>query len=671
MSPLTLTLLAAAWAEEPPAEAADPEAADPEAALVVEAPRVVRSPSERHLDRAALDTLTGRSTDELLRAMPGLHMSAHGGQGKAYQYLLRGFDTVHGAGLAVRVEGAPLNEVSNVHGQGYLDLHLIPMSLVRTLSLSPGLARPEEGDLAVAGSAAMGLGLSHEGLAVTLGAGTDLTGLTTLAYRPLGAAPGAFIVAEAQGGQGVGESRAHRHLRGAVGVERGVGGRTLRLMLLAHDGAFESPGVLTEDDLRAGEVGFYDAYPGSGGGRSRRALAVARLGRVQADRRRLWTAYASARGLTLRQNFTGALYDPALGDGALQTHAALTGGLRVEGQRRATLPLDAGAELRLDAVRQAEDHADAEGHALDRRFGAEAGVVNLGAWLAAPLRPWPWLSVEPSLRADALGYAVRAGVVDGLAVEDPPTALAWAPTLSPKLSLSATPSPTRRLTLSAGRGFRSPEARGLVGGGRAPVTQAQSVELGAAADPLPWLGLRAATYATFVSNELMFDHTAGRFLSGGPTRRLGLDAALLLRAGSHLGVDLELSLCDGQLQGSGAPLPYAPRVLGAARLWSMDLPIGDVARLSAGARLWWMGPRPLPGGFASQPTGAIDLTLRLDRGPLSFDLDLDNALGQEWRDGEFMYPSRWDLDAPPSELPTRHITAGAPRAARIAVTWRR
>jgi iron complex outermembrane recepter protein len=169
----------------------------------------------------------------------------------------------------------------------------------------------------------------------------------------------------------------------------------------------------------------------------------------------------------------------------------------------------------------------------------------------------------------------------------------------------------------------------------------------------------------------MFDHTAGRFLSGGPTRRVGLDTALLLRPTPHLGVDLELSLCDGQLQGSGEPLPYAPRALAAARLWSMNLPLGERLTLTAGTRLWWMGPRPLPGGFASQPTGAIDLTARLDSGPLSLELDLDNALGRPWRDGEFMYPSRWDLDAPPSELPTRHITAGSPRAARLALTWRR
>ena len=669
MSPLTLTLLAAAWAEEP--EPSD----EPAAELVVEAPRAARSSSERAFDRAALDTFTGRSTDELLRGMPGLHMSAHGGQGKAYQYYLRGFDTVHGAGLAVRVEGAPLNEISNVHGQGYLDLHLIPMSLVQTLTVSPGLARPEEGDLAVAGSATMGLGLAREGLAVTVGGGTDRSGLLTLSHRPVGAAPGSFLVAEVQGGQGVGESRAHRHLRGAAGVERVVRGRTLRGVILAHDGVFESPGVLTEADLAAGEVGFYDAYPGSGGGRSRRALGVVRISRVEDDRRRQWTAYAGARGLSLHQNFTGALYDPDLGDGALQTHHALTGGLRVEGQRRATLPIDAGAELRLDTLRQAEDHADSAGRPLDRRFEAEAGVANLGVWLAAPLHPSPWLRIEPALRADALGYAVRAAVDDGAVVDDPQTALAWAPVLSPKLTLNAAPTDTLRLYTTAGRGFRSPEARGLSDGddddSRAPVTQIQTVEVGAALDPRPWLGLRAAGYVTFVSNELMFDHTAGRFLSGGPTRRLGLDAALSLRPTPHLGLDLELSLCDGRLQGSEALLPYAPRALAAARLWSMGLPISAEAQLNAGVRLWWMGARPLPGGFASQPTGTIDLTLRVDRGALSMDLDLDNALGQEWRDGEFMYASRWDLNAAPSELAARHITAGAPRAARLSFTWRR
>jgi hypothetical protein len=63
----------------------------------------------------------------------------------------------------------------------------------------------------------------------------------------------------------------------------------------------------------------------------------------------------------------------------------------------------------------------------------------------------------------------------------------------------------------------------------------------------------------------------------------------------------------------------------------------------------------------------LDLSTRTDWQRWSLDLDVDNVLGTDWKDGEFIFPSHWDLKEPRSELPARQFTAGAPRVARLSM----
>jgi hypothetical protein len=47
-----------------------------------------------------------------------------------------------------------------------------------------------------------------------------------------------------------------------------------------------------------------------------------------------------------------------------------------------------------------------------------------------------------------------------------------------------------------------------------------------------------------------------------------------------------------------------------------------------------------------------------------------NLFDSAWRDGEFVYASRFDAGAPPSLLPARHFTAGRPFTAVATLTLR-
>ena len=86
--------------------------------------------------------------------------------------------------------------------------------------------------------------------------------------------------------------------------------------------------------------------------------------------------------------------------------------------------------------------------------------------------------------------------------------------------------------------------------------------------------------------------------------------------------------------------------------------------VSAGLRTWVLGPRPLPEGLTSHTAWVTDLTAGLRVGPAFVELHVDNLFGQQWRDGEFVFPSCFDPAEPCSQLSVRHVTAGTPFAVR-------
>jgi len=635
---------------------ADPDEEEAAREIVVQGERPRTSASGRSLDRPALEALPARSTDDVLRAMPGLHLSAHGGHGKAYQYFLRGFDAVHGADLAVEVQGVPINERSNVHANGYLDLHFVPPVLLASAVLSPGTWRPDAGNYAVAGSASLQLGLERTGGLVWLGGGTDRSAEATRAWRPPDSAPGTFLVADTTLGRGIGMARSWRQLRVGAGVEGSRGGVHTRAWVLAYEGAFESPGVLRLDDYQLGEVGFYDAYPGSGGGRSSRLLAAAQL--IGGSDRVVWQglAWGGLRALRLQQNFTGWYDDPVHGDGTRQSYRAGSGGARgrVAWSVSSALLVQTGVDARVDRLRQEERGVTADGGGWGGRVARlEAIQGELGAWIAAPWTPRRGLRIEPGAR------------IEGLWVDPDGSAASWAPVVAPKLSVVVGDGGPATGFASYGRGFRSPDVRGVGEGGRAPLAVADMVEVGGTAAGR-WLALRLAGFAALVSDEIVFDHVAARYLATGTTRRLGVDGGMTVRPLDGVRLQSDISFSDGRYRRSGVPIPYAPRLLANVGAYLERVPVGGVA-LTAGVRTWVLGPRPLPGGFASRTAVVADLTTTLDVGPWRLSIEIDNALGNRWRDGEFVFPSRWDRDAPRGELPVRHFTAGAPSAARVAV----
>jgi outer membrane receptor for ferrienterochelin and colicin len=88
-----------------------------------------------------------KSSQELLRNVPGLFIAQHQGGGKAEQIFLRGYDIDHGTDVQVSVDGLPVNLVSHAHGQGYADLHFVIPELIKNIDYGKGPYYKEHGNL--------------------------------------------------------------------------------------------------------------------------------------------------------------------------------------------------------------------------------------------------------------------------------------------------------------------------------------------------------------------------------------------------------------------------------------------------------------------------------------------------------------------------------------------
>jgi len=89
---------------------------------------------------------------QLLETTPGLVVTAHSGEGKANQYLVRGFNLDHGTDIANFIDDMPINRPSNAHGQGYSDVNFFIPEVAAGLDFTKGPYYASVGDFGAVAS---------------------------------------------------------------------------------------------------------------------------------------------------------------------------------------------------------------------------------------------------------------------------------------------------------------------------------------------------------------------------------------------------------------------------------------------------------------------------------------------------------------------------------------
>lgn len=623
------------------------------------------SPSGRTVTQEALALTPHRSVDDLLRVVPGLHIAQHAAEGKAQQFFLRGFDAVHGSDIAIVVGGVPINEASNVHGHGYVDLGFVTPELVRSLSATKGSFEVSQGDFATAGSIDIDLGVDgpRRGQRMSYEVGSTQRHRVLALFAPKDLPDATFVAVEGMSDEGFGEHRSSHRIN-ALAQHRFELARDRWWQVLggAYGARFDEAGVVPLADYRSGAIDFYDTYNPEGDGASLRALASARF-HDESDAHRLdSTTYLSWRKLRLAENFTGYLVHPEMGDLRSQQHVATTAGTRLAFERQLAggLTLVSNAEARAEQIAQSEDQIDESGMPWQRNRDVSATLASGGAGVALRVALGRRLQAELGGRVDAVWIRAKDELLDQEGTE-------LFVNLSPRMSTFYALSPGWKIFAGYGHGIRSPEARSVAAMAGASsdthFTTSRTGEMGGEG----WLGetlkMGVTGFGTWISNELVFDHLSGINLARNATRRVGAEARLELAATPWLQLRGDATAVSARFVDSGSPVPGAPQFLARGEAQAMH-PSG----FRGGAQLTVMAPRSLAHGAEGAGFAVVDLIGSYRFGAFDLGVQVDNLFNSKWREGEFHFASHHDRDAPPSLIPRLHYAAGRPFGIRASIT---
>jgi hypothetical protein len=645
-----------------------------------------RSASELTQEGPTLSAAPHRTASDLLLTAPGIAITQHSGEGAAHQIFFRGFDAVHGQDLEVWAGGVPVNDVSNIHGQGYADLNFLPPEVVKRLRLLPGTYDPRQGDFSVAGSVWLDLGYDEPGITAKATAGQFGTRRYFLAYHPKESSDATFAAFEHYSTDGFGPSRASSRTSLVAQAAYPIGDATLRAMASTYAASFASAGVLRLDDIESRRIDRFGSYDQHQGGDSARSQIVLELGRADSSSRWSVAPYFVLRSMRLRQDYTGYLVEPYTGTGTEVAAAsaaseqgnseqlvndATTFGLT--GSYHRHLPLfapsdgiEAGMSARHDRIDQSQRKLaiDTGAVTLDE-VGAKIDATDIAGYLDLALHPLERLTVRGGMRLDGLTYATEDDGGQGKGERRS----AQGAHLGKKATVDLRLVSGLHALVSYGEGFRSPQARSLQAGESAPFTTVQSYEAGLRYQTAD-LRATASVFRTALSDDLVFNQATARNERTPATARTGAMLEMAAQpapwfnaAASLTFTRAEFTKTDGGYA-EGDFVPYAPQVVARTdAAWTPTF--GRVLRRPLNGHLGVGGTgiarRPLPYGEFGHDYFLVDARASVRLQEVEVGVSAYNLLDLGWYDGEYTFASNFRRGANPSLLPVRHVTVGAPR----------
>jgi TonB family protein len=611
---------------------------------------------------------------KLLQTATPILITNEGGEGHAEAIFSRGFDAREGQDIEITANGVPVNEAGNLHTNGYADTHFIIPELVRGIRVVEGPFDPRQGNFAVVGTADYQLGLDQRGVIAKYTGGAWNTHRALALWGPEGTGERTFAGAEMYTTDGFGQNRAA--IRGsAMGQYEGkLGDKGIwHLGVQGYASRFQTPGVVREDDVKAGRIGFYDSYDGPPhsidalpqGGDASRFSAWGDIETKLDETTLRQQVFVIKKDMRLLENFTGFLLDPR-GDELDLNVNSLTVGARGSarfrtkalGQRQ---ELEVGYYARVDDTHDTQQRiAAATGNPYQNDTDDRSTLGDVGLYADTNLKPLKWLTLNGGVRSDIFTFDVFDGIA-GKRVSNAAIAL------MPRGSLVVGPFEGFSLGVSAGSGVQSVDPEYVVQNPTAtPYTNVVSYEAGASFTRViggqALVVARSVFFDTHVDNDVFFSEDEGRNVLGVGTTRTGwLGTARV--TGKHFDVSANATIVKSQYDDTHLPVAYAPPLVlrGDAVVFG-DLPIridGTKIHAALGSSVTYAAPRPLPFGLWSDEIFSLDASLDLRWRRIGVAVTATNITNNEYRIAEFAYVSDFHTGGT-TTAPVRTFNAAPP-----------
>lgn len=677
-----------------------------------------RGAGDSTIEIGQLSLVPVQTGGERLKLAPGVLLTNEGGDGHPERIFMRGFDAREGQDIELSVDGVPVNDSGNLHGNGYADLNFIIPELIENLRVIEGPFDPRQGNYAVAGSAEYELGLTKKGLTVKGMYGSFNTQRLVMLWSPESASSRTFGGVSLQRSDGFGQNRGSQSARAAAGYEGRLSETTsFRIQAIGYTAGFRSAGVIRDDDFRAGRIGFFDTYDARQGGEATRASVSGDLHYHLGG----FTAHQQAalvfRSSRVRENFTGFLSDVQLprqaphgqrGDLIDRDSELITLSARGYGKLRKRFfeqsqELEVGYFARYDLVKGQQQRllGGDSNTPYAKDYDLSSRLSDIGLYADANLSFTPWLSLRGGVRADLLTYVVNnacavndvrrpsasnpPGDASCLAQRDfgqyrEPTerVSAFGTAVMPRGTLLIGPFKGVTITGSFGDGVRSIDPQFVTENKETPFASVRAWEGGVMyankfLDDRVDFSARGVVFGTRVDKDLIFSEQEGRNVIGGSTTRLGALAQARART-SFFDVQSHATFVRSQFDDTGLLVPYVPDLVvrfdGAV---FHDLPwklFGAPVKASAGVGMTYVGRRALPFGQRSDVIFVTDVNGELNWRWVTVGLSATNVFDNRYRLSEFNFASDFQTTPPfPTLVPVRQFTAGAPRALMLTLAF--
>jgi outer membrane receptor protein involved in Fe transport len=535
---------------------------------------------------------------QLYEAVPGLVVTVHSGESKAPQYELRGYDLDHGTDFASFIDGMPVNQGTNLHGQGYSDQSYLMPQIVSGLDYTKGPYYAAIGDFGAVGSAHVRLANAIPNQ-ISVGVGTlgddEVFVGGTHAFDDQDRLWAAAGYTHADGPWDPPSNYNKINLAARFSHGDDDDGFSLTAMYNKSGGRLE-----TDQPLRAiqeGLIGRFGTLDPTDRGRTERYSLSGHYAAKGEHWKFAANAYAIHSRETLINDFTHFLDDPVNGDQEQQDETRTVLG----GDAALTVNFDLGS-IRTNTTFGVQDrndnvYVDRRHTVMDRvlDYCMVEGPFPAGTVLPAPPADAP---VSPNAAAvPAVGGACnadRVGLNDlGAYVENTTYWTSWLRTIvgfreedfyandhslttgfrgstsetlpQPKGSLVLGPWFETELYFSAGRGFHSDDVRGVFGtvpiegfpvlAGRTPLlAPTTGEEIGLRSNIVPKVQLQVAVFQEDFSSELAFDEDQGQDQATAPSRRQGVEVSAQYRPFDWIELNTDLAFSKARYAASPAQL---------------------------------------------------------------------------------------------------------------------
>ncbi len=535
---------------------------------------------------------------QLFESVPGLMVTVHSGESKANQYELRGFDVDHGTDFASFVDGMPVNQGTNLHGQGYSDQSFLMPQIVAGLDYTKGPYYAANGDFSAVGSARVRL-VDHLPNQMSASVGSLGDGeIFASGAHAFDADNRLWTALQYSHMDGPWDPASHYNKENAVArFSHGDddNGFSITGMYNRSGGRLE-----TDQPLRAIQEGLIDRFGSldpTDRGRTERLSLSGRFATSGEHWKFTSDVFAIHSSESLINDFTHLLDDPLRGDqeqqdetrnvlggdaalgvnfkvGSILTDTTVGFQERRDGvyvDRRHTFrdavldycmvegPFPDGAALpRPPADAPVSDNATAVPAVSGACNADRVGLNDLGIYIENTTRWTGWLRTILGFREEFFS-ANDHSLTTGFGGSTSETLA------QPKASLVLGPWRQTELYLSAGRGFHSDDVRGVFGtvpiegiptlAGKTPLmAPTTGEEVGLRTNIVPKVSIQIAAFQEDFSSELRFDEDQGQDQATAPSRRRGVEVSGEFHPFQWIELNTDLSVSRARYRGTSEEL---------------------------------------------------------------------------------------------------------------------